>query len=58
MYAKDIKDKAKERAKQRRREGIPNWTVKYDELTPKAGEKITESDNVLYRQEIRRCLGI
>ena len=58
MYAEDIKKEAKKRARQRERENMPSWTIKYDELTPKNGEKITESDNVLYRQEIRRCLGI
>jgi len=58
LYPEEIRHEAKKRARERIRKKEPEWTIKYDCIPPKAGRKITESDNVLYRQEIRRCLRI
>ena len=54
MYASEIKKQARKRAQERIRTNQPSWTLRFETLKAKNGEKITESDNILYRQEISR----
>lgn len=58
MYAEEIKKLAIKRARERQREKAKEWTLKYESLKDRKelrrGEKITEADEVLYRQIIKQ----